>query len=149
MTGNVNSSALWWVNGRAIYAGDLEKHWNRCQMVKPKHDPDNLPSASPGFRSVTPHDYKSRSADYHDLFLNYATALYSTRHSAPCLFVQLPSGYDHGSAIPSGSAMPTRPMDGLLIAKAFSSRAHIFAEDSPVIQQGINDGTYSAIPRNI
>ena len=149
MTGNVNSSALWWIDGKIICADDLEKRWNRCQMVKPKHDPDNLPSAFSSFRSVVPQDYKSRSADYHDHALNYATALYSTKHSGYCLFAQLPSGYDHGSAIPSGSAMPTRPMDGILIADPFSSGVHIFAEDSSVIKQGINDGTYSAIPRNI
>ena len=149
MTGNVNSSALWWINGRAIYASGLKQHWNRCQMVNPKHDPDNLPSAYRYFRSVAPQDYKSRSADYHDHILKHATALYSTKHSGYCLFAQLPSGFHYGSAIPSGSAMPTRSMDGLLIAKAFSSRAHIFAEDSPVIQQGINDGTYLVIPRNI
>jgi len=80
---------------------------NCSAMLRSKHDPDCLPSASSAFRSVVPPDYKNRPQDYIDYIIASGTALHSTIHGKICVFARTPTSLTCGSGIPSGSARPT------------------------------------------
>ena len=121
----------------------LAQSWaSSPKMVRPKHDPGLLPSASPSFRSVVPDDFLQRPIDYFQHIAISGTALYSQKHGGYCYVVGMAPHLTAGSAIPPQSAMPTRPMDAFLIAKPFGIDAHIFAEDDAKIQVEISQGGY-------
>lgn len=115
-------------------------------FIRDKHDPRNLPSAFPGFRSVVSEDCASRPQVYNDHASASGTALYSVRHGSTGLFVRTPPYLSCGSAIPFGCAMPTTPMDGYYVAQAFTPQAHIFAENESSILSGISAGVYNFVP---
>lgn len=115
----------------------LPRYPTANQLIRDKHDPQNLPSAYSGFRSVVSPDAAQRPHDYYNYAVASGTAVYSVHHRSTGLFFRTPPWLQCGSAIPSGSAMPTQAMDGYYVAQAFTQNAHIFAEKESRILAGI------------
>lgn len=124
-----------------------EQFWSSLpSMITDKHDPGKLPSADTAFRSTLPSDFLQQSDACYQHVAYSGTALYHTFKKEICYVASVPVHLSAGSAVPSGSAMPTRPMDSYLIAKATSQDAHIFADDDSRIQKMIADGTLQWLP---
>ncbi len=133
---------IWDGASKAMCPYCLAQQWSSSpNMIKPKHDPAQLPSAYAGFRSTLPHDFRERSDEYYSAIAFGGTALYSNRHRGYCYVFGVTPDLNAGSAIPSGSAMPTQALDAYLVADPFGSNNHIFAEDNKIISVGVINGT--------
>ena len=122
-------------------------YWNSLPtMIVDKHDPRQLPSASSAFRSTLPSDFPQRANDYYLYFAHSGTALYHQDKNDYCYVAGVPTHLNAGSAVPPGSAMPTRPMDSFVVPKAFGSGAHVYSDDVTRIQGMISDGPYQWLP---
>jgi hypothetical protein len=115
-------------------------------MISEKHDPTRLPSAHSGFRSVVPNELFEQPITYYQAIAYEGTALYSNKHKGYCYVFGVPPYMAAGSAIPSGSAMPTHALDAYLVADPFGSAPHIYAENVSKIQSYIADGKYELLP---
>jgi hypothetical protein len=115
-------------------------------MIIPKHDPRNLPSASTAFRSTLPSDFPAEASEYYNHIAYSGTALYHVTRKEYSYVVGVPVYLNAGSAVPSGSLMPTRPMDSYVVAKAFGDEAHVFADDNSRIESMLSGGTYQRLP---
>lgn len=114
-------------------------------VIRPKHDPRYLPSAYPGFRSTLPGDFPERASEYLEAIAYNGTALYSTKHRSYLYVCGVPQHLNAGSAIPSGSAMPTTAMNAYIVAKPFDD-PHIYAEHEAQILSDISFDNYSQLP---
>lgn len=138
--------ATWEGTGTPTCPNCLAQHWSSVTgMIRPKHDPANLPSASTSFRSVLPGEFAERADEYYRPAAYGGTALFSPRHDKFCYVVGVPSYLTAGSAIPPGSAMPTKPLNAFLVADPFGDNAHIYAEGQAEIEWKINAGKYTLL----
>lgn len=126
----------------------LAASWTKLpNMVTSKHDSDALPSAFSKFRSVVPTtDISQRPGEYFGYIAEHGTALYSTRHQDYCMVAHVPTGLHAGSAVPSGSAMPTSALNSYVIACAFGPRPHIYADDESRMQKQLRISGYQSLP---
>jgi hypothetical protein len=123
------------------------EYWSSLPTtITPKHDPRQLPSAYPGFRSTLPSDFPDQSHTYFYSIALSGTALQSPYYDDFCYVAKVPSQLNAGSAVPAGSAMPTHPMDSYVVAKAFAKEAHVYADDDSRIQGMLSSGTYQWLP---
>ncbi|NLF77123.1 MAG: hypothetical protein GX573_15610 [Chloroflexi bacterium] len=144
----VNCEAIWEGSGAAICPRCLATHWAATTgMIRDKHDPRLLPSASDSFRSVLPSDFPDRASEYYLPAAYSGTALYSQRHGKYCYVVGVQPYQNAGSAVPPGSAMPTYALDAFLVADPFGGNAHIFAEGQEDIAEKIAQGEYTYLDR--
>jgi len=109
-------------------------------LLKEKHDPRLLPSAHNKFRSVVHPDFIHNREPILDHLANNGTAYFTITHrSKPCKVATMHSGINAGSAIPSGSALPTHSLNSVIIVNT-ESDPHIFAEDENNILKKIQYG---------
>lgn len=119
---------------------------SKPNLIKPKHDPGNLPSGSPEFRSVLTDDVIQNKRD----FLSFAAVsgdwYYSKRHHKYCVYSATPLGRCPGSGVPPGNPMPTYAMDGLMVADSVND-THLYAVDQVRFTSEVGSGHYQRLPR--
>jgi len=141
-----NCGARWEASKTPTCPACLAAHWiSSPNMITPKHDPRNLPSASSSFRSVVPDDLVRQPDDYYRYAAYSGTALYSPTHNEYSYVVGVPAYLAAGSAIPPSSAMPAYALDAFLVAKPFGPDAHIYAEGQAEVLAKINGGKFKTL----
>lgn len=121
---------------------------NNPNLIAAKHDPNNLPSAYPAFRSVISPDIMTNLNDNLEFAACSGTAFYSQHHRKYCQVVTMPSGVNAGSAIPSGNMMPTTELDSLVIADS-TGKSHLFADNEHNLLNQIQQGKLQQLSRCI
>lgn len=116
-------------------------------LLRGKHDPANLPSSQRGYRSVVSFEFVQNPPE----FLGYAcssghwyTNLEPQHSGKPFLFNSGPYSSFPGSGIPDRTPMPTRGLDGLLIADPLRD-PHVYADDPARISAGEARGSFVRI----
>lgn len=122
--------------------------WNSVTgMLRPKHDPQYLPSAYNRFRSVMASEFREQSQEYYRHISYSGTALWSNIHGKPFYVAGVPSHLHAGSAVYSGNTTPSHALDAYIIADPFGSAAHIYAEKEQKIQDGLVNHKYERLSK--
>lgn len=101
-------------------------------VIKKKHDPNELPRAESGYRSVLSLEVAQDPGPFYRYAAESGRWYWSTRHRKYCHFTNTPLGEHPGSGLRAGVSMPDHALDGLLIADALG-RPHPYAVDPALV----------------
>jgi hypothetical protein len=126
----------------------LAEHWLACEtLVRPKHDPRQLPLRWESYRSVlSPSLVADPRPHLEDAALR-GSWFFDTHYEMIVHFTHEPLGRSPGSGIPEGQSMPAHALDSLLIAEADSMlEAHAFATSKKQFDAQILAGEFVPLP---
>lgn len=116
-------------------------------LLRAKHDPNNLPRSEGGFRSVVSFEFVQNP----QAFIGHACASgtwfmnHESNHAGkPFLFHPGPYASFPGSGIPPHTPMPTHGLDGIKIPDPLDD-PHVFADDPTRIKAGVLAGRFVPI----
>lgn len=119
---------------------------NSPGFVKAKHDPSQLPSPMPQFRTVLSHEFVDNLPDFAGSATKMGTWYYNRQHDKYFHFTDFQLHTIPGSAIFKGDPMPTVAYYGLIVADPINN-PHAFCEDIPKFQAELAAGRYEKLPR--
>jgi hypothetical protein len=128
---------------------ELKQHLEQAakdgMLMTPKHDPQNLTTTYPSYRTVLSHDL----AQNLDGFISsgqYSVKEYENKKlpSSPLYFEIAPSG-DSTFSVPASGVAPNSPfatsaVDRIIAVSGHNQGWHIFGESSSTIQQKLSSG---------
>lgn len=115
-------------------------------LIKEKHDPNFLPRAEPGYRSVLSWEFLSAPGD----FLRHAATngdyYYHTRHRKYCTFDRGPLLAIPGSGVYARQPYPDHAHDSLVIADCFGVDPHPYTADQSRFVAEVRGGLLISLP---